>query len=455
MGERSGAPCVVVAAGGTGGHLFPAEALTIALKARGVVVDLITDERATRYGDFPGRATHTVPSATFAGRDPVSVLRTTLRLTRGVKQALGLLGRLRPAAVIGFGGYPTIPPVLAGWLRRIPTIIHEQNGVPGRANRFLAPRARAIATGFPGVFGDDAGLAAKTTHTGNPVRPAVVEAAATPYPAATGPLRILVFGGSQGARIMADIVPPAIELVPLAVQARVTITQQAREEDLERVRSAYARMGVAANVEPFFRDLPRRMAESHLVISRSGASTVAELAAIGRPAILVPLPHALDQDQRANAGMLERVDGAVLMDQTRFTPERLAGEIARLAADPQKLVAMAEATRRRGILDASERLADLVVRVAGIAAEARPAASPTAATPVSATVASDAPPASTSSSADAPPVSPAASQVPSAATVSSADTSPAPAASPTVADASPVSSPPPRAGEGQGGGPST
>ncbi len=472
MAERSGAPCVVVAAGGTGGHLFPAEALTTALKARGVIVDLITDERATRYGDFPGRATHTVPSATFAGRDPVSVVRTTLRLTRGVKQALGLLGRLRPAAVIGFGGYPTIPPVLAAWLRRIPTIIHEQNGVPGRANRFLAPRARAIATGFPGVFGDDPRSAAKTTHTGNPVRPAVVEAAATPYPDATGPLRILVFGGSQGARIMADIVPPAIELVPLAVQARLTITQQAREEDLERVRSAYARTGVAANVEPFFRDLPRRMADSHLVISRSGASTVAELAAIGRPAILVPLPHALDQDQRANAGMLERVDGAVLMDQTRFTPQRLASEIARLAADPQKLAAMAEATRRRGILDASDRLADLVLRVAGIAAAPRPAASPAAATPVAAASSSEAPPPPASEapppSVSSPPDPASASPVPNgrpaspaspqdaapAATASSADTSPASAASPTIADAAPVSSPPPRAGEGQGGGPS-
>ena len=464
MAERSGAPCVVVAAGGTGGHLFPAEALTTALKARGVMVDLITDERATRYGDFPGRATHTVPSATFAGRDPFSVLRTTLRLTRGVQQALGLLGRLRPAAVIGFGGYPTIPPVLAAWLRRIPTIIHEQNGVPGRANRFLAPRVRAIATGFPGVFGDDPRFAAKTTHTGNPVRPAVIEAAAAPYPDATGPLRILVFGGSQGARIMADIVPPAIELVPLAVQARLTITQQAREEDLERVRSAYARTGVAADVEPFFRDLPRRMADSHLVISRSGASTVAELAAIGRPAILVPLPHALDQDQRANAGMLERVDGAVLMDQTRFTPQRLASEIARLAADPQKLVAMAEATRRRGILDASERLADLVLRVAGIAAAPRPSGSPPAATPVAATSsseapppprASEAPPPSASAPADAPPASPATSQdAPAAATILSADTSPASGASPTVAEAAPVSSPPPRAGEGEGGGPS-
>ncbi len=459
MAERSGAPSVVVAAGGTGGHLFPAEALTTALKARGVVVDLITDERASRYGDFAGRATHTVASATFAGRDPFSVVRTTLRLTRGVKQALGLLGRLRPAAVIGFGGYPTIPPVLAAWLRRIPTIIHEQNGVPGRANRFLAPRVRAIATGFPGVFGDDPQFAAKTTHTGNPVRPAVVEAAAAPYPDATGPLRILVFGGSQGARIMADIVPPAIELVPLAVQARLTITQQAREEDLERVRSAYARTGVVADVEPFFRDLPRRMAESHLVISRSGASTVAELAAIGRPAILVPLPHALDQDQRANAGMLERVDGAVLLDQTRFTPQRLASEIARLAADPQKLAAMAEATRRRGILDASDRLADLVLRVAGIAAAPRPAASPAVAAPVAATSSSDAPPPlseapppsafASSDPASASPVQPVAAaspqDAPAAATISSADSSPASAASPTVAEASPVSSPPPQA----------
>ena len=194
----------------------------------------------------------------------------------------------------------------------------------------------------------------------------MVEAAATPYPGADGPLRILAFGGSQGARVMADIVPPAIELVPMAVRARLSVTQQARDEDIARVRSAYERLGVAAEVEPFFRDLPARMAASHIVISRSGASTVAELAAIGRPAILVPLPHALDQDQRANAGLLERAGGAIMMEQTRFTPDRVAAEIARLAADPEKRAAMAAAARRQGILDAADRLAELVMRVAGI-----------------------------------------------------------------------------------------
>jgi UDP-N-acetylglucosamine--N-acetylmuramyl-(pentapeptide) pyrophosphoryl-undecaprenol N-acetylglucosamine transferase len=372
MAERSGPPLVVVAAGGTGGHLFPAEALSVALIRRGITVDLVTDERATRYGDFPGRDTHIVPSATFAGRDPVSVARTTLKLANGTWQAVRLFGRLRPAAVIGFGGYPTIPPVMAAALRRIPTVIHEQNGVLGRANRLLGPRVRAIATGFRGLFADSPRLAAKATHTGNPVRPAVVEAAATPYPGTDGPFRLLVFGGSQGARVMADIVPAAIELVPMAVRARLHVTQQARDEDCARARTAYERLGVTAEVAPFFRDLPARMAASHIVISRSGASTVAELAAIGRPSFLVPLPHALDQDQRANAGMLERAGGAIMMEQTRFTPDRVAAEIARLAADPEKLAAMAAAARRQGILDAADRLADLVVRVGRIPAQSQP-----------------------------------------------------------------------------------
>jgi UDP-N-acetylglucosamine--N-acetylmuramyl-(pentapeptide) pyrophosphoryl-undecaprenol N-acetylglucosamine transferase len=360
-------PLVVVAAGGTGGHLFPAEALSIALARRGITVDLATDERATRYGGaFPARGTHIVPSDTFRGRDPLAVARTALVLSTGVLAGLGLLRDLRPAAVIGFGGYPTIPTVVAAWLRRIPTLIHEQNAVLGRANRLLSARVRAIATSFPGLLDHDSRLAAKAVHTGNPVRPVVVEAAATPYPDPATGFRLLAFGGSQGARIMADIVPVAMELVPMAVRARLHVTQQAREEDLVRVRAAYARLGVPADVEAFFGDLPRRMAASHLVVSRSGASTVAELAAIGRPAILVPLPHALDQDQRANAEMLQKVRGAIMFDQSRFTPDRLAAEIARLAAEPEKLAAMAAAARGQGILDAADRLADLVVKVGGI-----------------------------------------------------------------------------------------
>jgi UDP-N-acetylglucosamine--N-acetylmuramyl-(pentapeptide) pyrophosphoryl-undecaprenol N-acetylglucosamine transferase len=361
MDERSGSPLVIVAAGGTGGHLFPAEALAIALSRRGVTIDLVTDERASRYGEFPGRATHIVPSATLAGRNPLQIAGAASKLCRGTIRALFLFGRLRPAAVVGFGGYPTIPPLLAAVLRGIPTVVHEQNGVLGRANRLLARHVHTIATGFRGLLADDPRLAAKVTHTGNPIRPAVVKAAAMPYPGADGPLRILVLGGSQGARVMADVVPPAIELVPMAVRARLTVTQQARDEDIARVQLAYKRFGVAAEVEPFFRDLPSRMAASHLVISRSGASTVAELAAIGRPAILVPLPHALDHDQRANAAMLEQAGGAIMIEQTHFTPDRIAAEIARLAAAPEKLAEMAAAARGQGVLDGADRLAELVM----------------------------------------------------------------------------------------------
>jgi UDP-N-acetylglucosamine--N-acetylmuramyl-(pentapeptide) pyrophosphoryl-undecaprenol N-acetylglucosamine transferase len=367
MAARLGPPVVVVAAGGTGGHLFAAEALALALARRGITVDLATDERAIRYSSFPGRATHILASATFDAGNPRSVPGSVLKLARGVTDAVGLMGRLRPAAVIGFGGYPTIPPVLAAVLRRIPSIIHEQNGVPGRANRSLCRWVRAIATGFPGLFADSRRLAAKATHTGNPVRSAVVEAAATPYPDPSGPLCILAFGGSQGARVMADVVPAAIELVPMAVRARLTIVQQAREEDIARVRAAYERIDVPAEIAPFFRDLPQRMAQSHLVISRSGASSVAELAAIGRPSMLVPLPHAIDQDQRANARILEAAGGAIMFEQARFTADRAAGEIARLAADPAALTAMAAAARSCGVPDAADRLADLVTRVAGIA----------------------------------------------------------------------------------------
>ena len=373
-GHGAASPTVLIAAGGTGGHLFPAAALAAVLESRGVAVELATDERVARYGGFGQRATHIIPSATFAARDAVSIARTALTLGRGTLAAFALLGRLRPAAVIGFGGYPTIPPVVAATLRGIPTVIHEQNAVPGRANRLLAPLVRSVATGFAGLFEHDRRLVAKTahgktTHTGNPVRPAVIEAAATPYPDPADPagaFRVLVFGGSQGARVMADIMPAAIELMPVAVRARLMLTQQAREEDVERVRNAYARLAVKAEIEPFFGDLPQRMAHSHIVVSRSGASTVAELAAIGRPAILVPLPHALDQDQRANAVMLENAGGAIMIEQAEFTPERLAAELAELAAAPEKLSAMAAAARGEGRLDAAERLADLVAKVAGI-----------------------------------------------------------------------------------------
>ena len=359
---------VLVAAGGTGGHLFPAEALAEALGRRGVAVALATDFRATKHaGAVAWSAVHVIPSATFRDRDPVSLARTGMTLGLGLAKAWLQMPKLKPAIVVGFGGYPSVPTVLAATLRGIPTLIHEQNGVMGRANRFLAPRVTAIATGFPVRLGDPA-LAEKATHTGNPVRPAVIVAAATPYPAssAAGALHLLVFGGSQGARVMSEIVPPAIGRLEPGLRARLRVVQQAREEDLARVRDIYARLQVAAEVEPFFADLPARMAASHLVVSRSGASTVAELAAIGRPAILVPLPHALDQDQRANAEVLMAAGGALRLDQANFTPERLAAELAALAADPGRLSAMAVAAKSAGAVDAADRLADLVLRVGRI-----------------------------------------------------------------------------------------
>ncbi len=372
MPEPCRAP-VLVAAGGTGGHLFPAEALAAALTRRGVTVHLATDRRAARYGEaFADDAVHVIASATLRARNPIAAARTAAMLGSGLLQAWALIGRLKPAAVVGFGGYPTIPPVLAAAWRRVPTVIHDANAVIGRANRFLAPRVTAIATTFPDIFPDRPELAAKAKLTGNPVRPAVVAAAATPYPEPGKRLRLLVVGGSQGARILADVVPGAIGRLGTDLRMRLSVVQQAREEDLERVRNAYASLSVSAEVATFFSDLPARMAASHLVVSRSGASTVAELAAIGRPAILVPLPHALDQDQFANAGVLEAAGGAIRVVQKDFTPRRLAADLAALAAAGARLAGMAAAARSLGRLDAADRLAALVLDVAGIDAKNEP-----------------------------------------------------------------------------------
>jgi len=359
-------PLVLLAAGGTGGHLFPAQALADALLKRGAIVDLATDTRAAHF-KFPARTVHLIPSATLRGRNPISLARTGTLLTLGTAKAWSMLGRVRPAVVVGFGGYPTVPPLMAATLRGIPTVLHEQNGVMGRANRLLAARVTAIATGFRKLARLDPRLQAKITFTGNPVRAEVIAAAATPYavPEPDGKLHLLVFGGSQGARVMAEIVPAAIERLTADLRARLAVVQQARAEDLDTVRGIYARLGVAAETAPFFSDLPARMAAAHLVISRSGASTVAELSAIGRPAVLVPLPHALDQDQFINAGVLEAAGGAIRVEQRDFTPERLASEIAGLAGEPGRLARMAQAAKSAGTVDAAERLADLVLKVAG------------------------------------------------------------------------------------------
>jgi UDP-N-acetylglucosamine--N-acetylmuramyl-(pentapeptide) pyrophosphoryl-undecaprenol N-acetylglucosamine transferase len=360
MGENA---LILVAAGGTGGHLFPAEALAHALARRSLAVELVTDNRVEGFAkSFPARAVHALPAATPSGKGLIGKGVAALTLGLGTLRARALVRRLAPAAVIGFGGYPTVPPLIAAAMLGVPTLLHEQNAVLGRANRFLASRVDVIATGFASVGKVDEALAAKMRHVGNPVRPAVIEAAKTAYdpPREDGELRLLVFGGSQGARIMADIVPPAIAKLSSSERARLRVVQQAREEDMARVTAAYREAGVKAEIAPFFRDLPSHMAQSQLVISRAGASTVAEISVIGRPSILVPLPGSLDQDQAANANSLAAVDAAIVLPQAQFSGDGLALMLSELLSAPRRLADMAALARKAGIADAAERLADLV-----------------------------------------------------------------------------------------------
>ena len=362
-------PLILLAAGGTGGHLFPAEALGVELMKRGLRVRLATDSRALRYsGLFSRDMIDVVPSETVRTRMPWSLAYTGVKLAAGVAVAFNLMRRLKPAAVVGFGGYPTLPPLLAARLFGIPRIIHDANAVLGRANRFLSSRVNAIATSLPGVLDRDPALATKTTTVGTPMRPAILAAAAVRYsaPDLAGPFRLLVVGGSQGARVMADVVPGAIERLEPSIWNRLVLTQQVREEDMARVHPVYDRLKIRCELAPFFTDLPAKLASHHLVVSRSGAGTVAELAAIGRPSILVPLPGSIDQDQFANAGVLSQAGGSLRIPQAEFTSDRLASEISALAAEPARLSAMAEAARKVGRLDAAQRMADLVMKVAGI-----------------------------------------------------------------------------------------
>ena len=357
----------MLAAGGTGGHLFPAFALAEELRRRGVAVDLMTDMRGDRYGSgFPARAIYQVPSATLASRTPGEIVKTTVALARGIKSAFMILKQVNPSAVIGFGGYPTYPPLIAARLRRIPTAVHEQNAVLGRANKMLVKRTTAIATSFERTKFLDGRLANKAMLTGNPVRQAVIDAATRRYeaPGPDGVVRILIFGGSQGARFFADSVPLALFALPDSVRKRLRVVQQAREEDVERVREAYTEAGISADIAPFFGDLPARMAAAHLIIARAGASTVAELTVIGRPSILVPLPHALDNDQLNNARRLAESGGGWCIEQRNLSPERLADEIEKLLAVPDTLAAAAEAAKTAGRADAVRRLADFALALA-------------------------------------------------------------------------------------------
>ncbi|HRD75163.1 MAG TPA: undecaprenyldiphospho-muramoylpentapeptide beta-N-acetylglucosaminyltransferase [Hyphomicrobiaceae bacterium] len=367
---------VLLAAGGTAGHLFPAFALSEELGRRGHTIDLITDERGDRYGTgFPAREVHQVPAATPSGRSPVAAAKAAITLSRGIAAAYSLIGRLAPAAVIGFGGYPTVPPLLAARMRRIPTAIHEQNAVLGRANRMLSKRVSAIALSFEETKLIEGTAVTRAHYTGNPVRTTVIDWAQRAYRAAGAAERfdLLVFGGSQGARYFSDAVPPALALLPAGTRARLVVTQQCRPEDIDRVRAAYAASGVTADLASFFKDLPERMAASQLVIARAGASTIAELAVMGRPSILVPLPHALDNDQLQNARQLAGLGGAWCIEQKDLTPDRLAAEISRLMGEPSLLPAAAAAARSAGRADAVLRLADLVEEIMQVRAPAKAA----------------------------------------------------------------------------------
>jgi UDP-N-acetylglucosamine--N-acetylmuramyl-(pentapeptide) pyrophosphoryl-undecaprenol N-acetylglucosamine transferase len=356
---------ILLSAGGTGGHLFPAEALAHELAARGWEVHLATDSRAERFAArFPAVAIHPIPSATIGSKNPLKLLRSFWTLWSGVRQAGALIARLRPKAVIGFGGYPTLPPLFAATRRGVPTLIHEQNAVMGRANKALAARVTAIAGGF--LNPSASSHAAKITVTGNPVRPAVIEAAQNAYaPSAGGdPFRLLVFGGSQGAQFFSEAIPPAVAALPEAVRKRLRVTQQARSEDEAKVRGAYREMGIEAEISPFFTDMAERIAAAHLVISRSGASTVSEIAVIGRPALLVPYPHALDHDQAANAAALAAAGGAEVHQQNTLSTEKLTALIEGVVFNPQRLSAMAAAAKSAGRPDATRLLADLAEAIA-------------------------------------------------------------------------------------------
>jgi UDP-N-acetylglucosamine--N-acetylmuramyl-(pentapeptide) pyrophosphoryl-undecaprenol N-acetylglucosamine transferase len=356
----------LLSAGGTGGHLFPAEALAHELKARGWTIHLATDARAEKFAaNFPSVKTHIIPSATIAGKNPFAVAGAMATLWRGYKLSRQLIAQVRPSIVAGFGGYTTLPALFAANRMGVPTLIHEQNAVMGRANALLASRVNAIAGGFLPTEG--AAFPDKTLLTGNPVRPAVLKARGQAYqpPVVGKPFKLLVFGGSQGAQYFSESIPAAIALLPEGLRSRVQITQQARVDDEAAVKAAYVKLSVNADVSPFFANMPGLIADSHLVISRAGASTVSEISVIGRPSVLVPYPHALDHDQAANAAALAVKGGTIVRQQRDLSPQILADLIAELATETAKASAMAAAAKAAGKPHAASLLADLTEAIAG------------------------------------------------------------------------------------------
>lgn len=358
------APLLVIAAGGTGGHMFPAQALAEAMLARGWRVSLSTDERGARYaGGFPDEVERQViASATFARGGVLAKAGVPFKVLAGIGGARRRLRKDRPAMVVGFGGYPSIPALAAAWSLGIPRMIHEQNGVLGRVNQIFAPRVQKVACG---TWPTELPKGVEAEHTGNPVRAAVLVKAGTPYiPPGDYPMSVLVIGGSQGARILSDVVPPAISGLPREIRPHVRVAHQAREEDIERVSKYYADEGIPAEVEPFFSDIPERMSEAQLVISRSGASSVADLTVIGRPAILVPFPHATADHQTANARALGEAGGALVVPESEFEVDSLSGQIAGILGAPDHAGSMARAAAGLGRPDATERLVALVETLA-------------------------------------------------------------------------------------------
>lgn len=359
MTAADGAPVVAIAAGGTGGHVFPAQALAAELRGRGLRLALITDRRGDAFTDAE---VYRVASAGLAGRSSVARLRGAGALAVGVVQAVRLLRRLAPAAVTGFGGYASVPAVVAASLIGRPTVIHEQNAVLGRANRLLASRVDRITTGFERVERCPPPSLSKLICVGTPIRPAFDGVIAAPYPgrAADAPFRVLVLGGSQGARVFSELVPAAVAMLPEAARRRLHIAQQCRSEDLDAARAAFAAAGTAAELAAFFGDVPERLAASHLVICRAGASTVSEVTAVGRPAILVPYPHAIDDHQTGNAHAVADSGGGWLAPQAELTPAVLAERLGVLMNEPETLQTAAAAAAGVGRPDAAANLADVV-----------------------------------------------------------------------------------------------
>jgi len=350
----------VVAAGGTGGHMVPAHVLAGELIARGHRVTLMTDARGLRFpGLFEGVATRIVESAVIGGRNPLGWLRMAARVWRGRAEARAFMVAEQVAAVVGFGGYPSLPPLLAAASLKRPTVLHEQNAVLGRVNRLLAGRASRIALSFEPTAWLAATYVDKTVFTGLPVRADIAAIGATPYPPTDGGIELLVTGGSQGASILSRVVPAAIGQLPPDVRARLRVTQQCRPEDVAAVRTAYAGQGTSAVLETYFADFPARLAAAHLVVTRSGASTMAELAAAGRPAILVPFAAATDDHQAANAATFVAARAGPMLREADFTPAAVAAAIVSLVNTPGALAKAAQAAKSVGHPEAGAKLADL------------------------------------------------------------------------------------------------